>query len=139
MRTGNPIIIKPFSLYVPDHAAVQPCKKGEVCSLPQRLHWSLELQVGIYWTGPCLASEGVKMGQDCGCVWGVPGTMEFALATKCFILLFLRSPAISLGFTIWGEIFSYVAVFLIQPLRLSHSVFVDGVCWVCFCYRHSPV
>ena len=29
--------------------------------------------------------------------------------------------------------------FLIQPLRWLHSVFVDGACWVCFCYRHSPV
>ena len=28
---------------------------------------------------------------------------------------------------------------LIQPLRLLHSVFVDGVCRVCFCWRHSPV
>ena len=29
--------------------------------------------------------------------------------------------------------------FLIQPLRLSHSVFVDGACWMCFCCQHSPV
>ena len=35
---------------------------------------------------------------------------------------------------LWGsfldEIFVYVTVFLIQPLRYSHSIFVDGACWV---------
>ena len=40
-------------------------------------------------------------------------------------------PSISLGFTILDEIFAYVTVFLIQPLRYSHSVY-DGACWVCF-------
>ena len=34
-----------------------------------------------------------------------------------FFCCFLRSPAISLGFTTLGEIFAYVTVFLIQPLR----------------------
>ena len=39
-------------------------------------------------------------------------------------------PAQSLGFTIFGETFVYVTIFLIQPQRWSHSVFVDGACWV---------
>ena len=26
---------------------------------------------------------------------------------------------------------------LIQPFRQSHSVFMDGACWLCFCCRHS--
>ena len=34
-----------------------------------------------------------------------------------FFFFFLRSPAISLGFTTLGEIFAYVTVFLVQPLR----------------------
>ena len=55
------------------------------------------------------------------------------------LLLLLRSPVKSLGFTILGEVFAYVTVFLIRPLRKSHSVFLDGACWVCFCCRHSPV
>ena len=29
--------------------------------------------------------------------------------------------------------------FLIQPLRQSHSIFMDGACWVCFYCWHSPV
>ena len=55
-----------------------------------------------------------------------------------FLLLFLlpRSPARSLGFTILVEIFAYVSVFLIQPLRYSHSIFMDGGRWVCFCCQH---
>ena len=56
-----------------------------------------------------------------------------------FLLLLLCSPAVSLGFTILGEIFAYLTVCLIQPLRQSHSVFVDGACWVCFCCWHWPV
>ena len=42
----------------------------------------------------------------------------------------LLSPPFSLGFTILGEMFTYVAVFVIQPLRKPHSVFVDGACCV---------
>ena len=57
----------------------------------------------------------------------------FSFSWECIVFLshILASssssvfPAMSLGFTILGEIFAYVAVFLIQPLRKSHSVFVD--------------
>ena len=45
------------------------------------------------------------------------------------ILLLLHSPVLSLGFTILGQIFAYVTVF-IQPLRQSHSILLDGACWV---------
>ena len=31
------------------------------------------------------------------------------------------------------SLFSFCCLFLIQPQSLSHSVFMDGVCWVCFC------
>ena len=45
-----------------------------------------------------------------------------------------------LGLPFLVRFFAYVTgFFFIQPLRKSHSVFVDGACWVCFCYRHSPV
>ena len=33
----------------------------------------------------------------------------------------------------------WFGVFLIQPLMKSHSNFVDGACWVCFCCQHSPI
>ena len=46
--------------------------------------------------------------------------------------VFLRSPAISLGFTTFGWDFCVCDRFWIQSLRQSHSVFVDGACWVCF-------
>ena len=38
----------------------------------------------------------------------------------------------ALGFTIFGEIFAYLTGFLIQPSTQSHSVFMDGACWVFF-------
>ena len=45
-------------------------------------------------------------------------------------------PSYISGFTISGESFAHVTAFLIQPLRLSHSIFMDGACWVCFCCQH---
>ena len=48
-------------------------------------------------------------------------------------------PATPLGFTILGKFFVYVTLFLIQQMRQSHSVFVDGACWVCFRCRYLPV
>ena len=57
----------------------------------------------------------------------------FFVVFCCFFVFFLGVPQLYLwGSPLLGEIFAYVTVFLIQPLRLSHSVFVDGACWVCF-------
>ena len=68
-----------------------------------------------------------------------PGKTPFV---KFCLLSSLVFQAISLEFTVLGEIFAYVTFFFfffIQPLRQSHSIFVDSVSWVCFCCRHSPV
>ena len=51
-----------------------------------------------------------------------------------FFFFFCVSSYIS-GVQHLGEIFVYVTVLLIQSLRQSHSVFMDGACWVCFCCR----
>ena len=40
-----------------------------------------------------------------------------SLGFTILLLLLQHSPAVSLGFTILGEIFAYVTLFLIQPLR----------------------
>ena len=39
----------------------------------------------------------------------------------------------------WVRFLHYMTIFSIQPLRQSHSIFMDGAWWVCFCCRHSPV
>ena len=43
---------------------------GKVRSLPQCLHQSSELLVGIHWTGQCLASKSVEGGAGLQYVFG---------------------------------------------------------------------
>ena len=38
-----------------------------------------------------------------------------------------------------GEIFCVCDRFFNPILEESHSIFMDGACWVCFCCWHSPV
>ena len=55
-----------------------------------------------------------------------------------FFFLFLSPSHIS-GVYHFGWDFCVYDCFLIQPLRQSHSIFMDGACWVCFCCQHSSV
>ena len=62
------------------------------------------------WTTPCLLSQHM--------INPTPIQQQFitllnvtAHSMSCFILLLLPSPATSLGFTIFGEIFAYVTIF----------------------------
>ena len=90
--------------------------------------WLLSVSVGVcLHAGPLLFAELPSV-----CF----GSTEVDLTNSSSSSVF---PAMSLRFTILGEIFAYVTVFLIQPLRSSLSVFVDGACWVCLYCRHSPV
>ena len=54
-------------------------------------------------------------------------------------VLLLHFPGIPLGCTIFGWDFYTRNRFLIQPLKKSHSIFVDGAYWVCFGCQHSPI
>ena len=84
-----------FFACVPIHAIFQFSEQDEVCSLLslsvcllclcshpyniispvswmklQCLHWSPELHVGIHWTGPCLAPQGIDGGTGLKDVFG---------------------------------------------------------------------
>ena len=97
---------------------------GEVCVWGGGLY-ECACYGGCVWV--CVCCGGGGSGCVCVCVSDVHvKTFLKALVymTLWFLLLLLRSPAMYLGFTILGEIL-LMWPFLIQPLRSSHSIFVD--------------
>ena len=66
---------------------------------------------------------------DSGAGWDLPTSSSSLL---------LPSPAISLGFTIWGEILAYVSVFN-PTMEVVTFRLMNDACWACLCCRQSPV
>ena len=112
-------------------------------------HCAMIILTSVSWNRTTIHILTLICNNTCHDRW--PGTDDDVINSSSLLLLmlflffffffffFVRSPAISLGFTTFGWDFCVCDRFLIQPLRQSHSVFVDGACWVCFCCWHSPV
>ena len=103
-----------------------------------RVHLSIQLAAGCLawqkcWHLTLHATFFISFFHACGHYWLLLFFIAFndldlswGSQGQLFLFRLLCVPAISLGFTILGEIFAYVTIFLIQPLRWSHFVFVDS-------------
>ena len=92
----------------------------------------------------CLSQVSVSLFLS-GCLSVSECLTLFLPPSSCFAF-----PVISLGLTIFGEIFVYVAFLLVFVVVVVVVVVVltievvtfrlrGGACWVCFCCRHSPI